>query len=416
MNDNESLTEALCNKTFKAKFIPRTYPYHIDYWLIGKGNSYVDAKRIAPIILLLAYLLPAWMLFDMSMHLEVFSHLLMSNTFTDQSRTDFIYWRIKEYWSDGAYYVFIKGFFFTPLFFLLSIHLVFAPYPRPVRFNQKNGLVYTKYMGKIWVTDWNTAAVKLWRGNNAMLPGTKTYRGIMLQIHSLDKHEQLKSRWVMLSATSSNKDNDLVIGGDPSLLYWHWLNEYMRGAVFEGDSAPEGRAKRVIPKPKIGRLPVFEALMCFRGYKFSPRIDKKALEMDKVIKTKGLYPRVEGEKLPNNPFFTWEYDFPDRVIPNKDGIIGEAEIAEKAYRDQKAKDDAEMNKQYIQSAIAKQTAQVNRARELEPILKAQGIKKSYRDYTVKKLEEALTSDTHKTPEELEFIQICIELDGYENQR
>ncbi len=62
-------------------------------------------------------------------------------------------------------------------------------------------------------------------------------------LHALDRKGQLKERWVLLSAVNSNKINDLDIGGDPSLLYWHWLDEYMRGASFEGEPPRETAIK-----------------------------------------------------------------------------------------------------------------------------------------------------------------------------
>ena len=414
MNQNEADLGPLVVKTYKAKSIPRSYPYNIDYWLIGRGNEYVDAKRIAPIILLLAYFLPAWMLLESARDMEIFTYLFTSDTFTDQTRIDFILWRLKSYWEDGSYYFFIDGLL-APLFFFFSMHLIFSPYPRPVRFNQKNGLVYTKFMGKIWVTDWNVAAVKLWRGRNVLLPGDP-YRGIQLCMHSLDRNGQLKTRWVMLSAVNSNKLDDIAIGGDPSLLYWHWLDEYMRGAIFEGELAPAGRPKKIIPTPKVGRLPILEKIMCFRGYKFSPKIDEQAVDMNKKLKTQGLYPHLKGDKLPDNPFFPWEHDFPERVIPNKEGIIGDAEIAEKEYQVRTAKEHKKAIRDSIIHDLHNRRVAVERVKELEPMVKEQGVTKSYRDYTLASLKKALASDCQKTPEELELIKLYIELGGYEAQR
>jgi hypothetical protein len=347
--------------------------------------------------------------------MEFFSYLLTSNILHFETRSDFIIWRLNSFLDKGYYGIFIEGFFLSSAFFFLSIHLIFPPYPRPIRFNQKNGLVYTKFMGKIWVTDWNIAAVKIWRGSNVLLPGAP-YRGIQLRMHSLDKHGQLKTRWVMLSATNSNKLDDIKIGGDPSLLYWHWLDEYMRGAISEGEPTPAGRPKKVIPTPKIGRLPILEKIMCFRGYKFSPKIDKQAIELNIKLKTQGLYPHLKGDKLPDNPFFTWEYDFPERVMPNKEGVIGDTEIAEKEYQVQKAIDDKKLIRQSIINDVNNRHTSIQRAKELETQVKAQGVTKSYRDYTLLKLETALASDSEKSPEELELIRLFIEMGGYENRR
>ncbi len=61
-------------------------------------------------------------------------------------------------------------------------------------------------------------------------------------------------------------------------------------------------------------------------------------------------------------------------------------------------------------------AAIERAKELAIIVKGQGVTKSYRDYTLVKLKEALSSDTQKTPEELELIKLYIEQGGYDAER
>ncbi len=318
MSENIHVDTRLAEKIYRAKSVPKSYQYNIDYWLIGRGDNYVDAKRIGPIMFISIYLFLAWFSFDIAKQLEIFSNLLTDGTFSSQTRVEYIIWRAESYLKDGYYFKLIDGIFLATMFFFLSLHFLFSPYPRPVRFNQKNGLVYTKYMGKIWVTDWNRAAIKIWRGKNVFVPWSRCFRGIQIRMHTLDKKGFLRERWVMLSAVNSHKINDLEIGGDPSLLYWHWLDEYMRGASFEGE-APSGSRNKCIPKPKIGRLPVLEAIMRFRAYKFSPKIDKQAFALDRKLKSLDAYPKFKEDKLPKNPYFTWEIDFPGREIPDAQG-------------------------------------------------------------------------------------------------
>ncbi len=317
MSENIHVDTRLAEKIYRAKSVPKSYQYNIDYWLIGRGDNYVDAKRIGPIMFLCIYLFLAWFSFDIAKQLEIFSHLLTAEPFSSQTRVEYIIWQINSFLENATYFI-IDGIFLATMFFSLSLHFLFSPYPRPVRFNQKNGLVYTKYMGKIWVTDWNRAAVKIWRGKNVFVPWSCCFRGIQIRMHTLDKKGFLRERWVMLSAVNSHKINDLEIGGDPSLLYWHWLDEYMRGASFEGE-APSGSRNKCIPKPKIGRLPVLEAIMRFRAYKFSPKIDKQAFALDRKLKSLDAYPKFKEDKLPKNPYFTWEIDFPGREIPDTQG-------------------------------------------------------------------------------------------------
>ena len=261
----------------------------------------------------------AWFCFDIASKLEIFSYLFLTEILSNDTREEYIIDSLNYFFKIGAYYQFTDGIFLATAFFFLGLHFLFSPYPRPVRFNQKNGLVYTKFMGKIWVANWNMAAVKIWRGKNVFLPGSKPFRGIQIRMHSLDRKGKVKERWVLLSAVNSNKINDLDIGGDPSLLYWHWLDEYMRGASFEGEP-PSGSRNKCIPKPKIGRLPALEAIMRFRDYKFAPSIDIKAVELDKQLKGKRLYPMFKADELPENPYFTWEIDFPEREMPNSEGV------------------------------------------------------------------------------------------------
>ncbi len=476
MKETHWLDNPYLESTYKANSIPRRFKYHIDYWLIGKSEGYVDAKRIAPIMFMLLNLVLVWFLFTIADYIELYTYLLtVTDTDSIQERLDFILRRLSNFWSEGSYYRLFFGLLLSAVFFYYSFHFLLAPYPRPVRFNQKNGLVYTKFMGKVWVVNWNKAKIKLWRGTNPFTFFLATHRAISVCLYSLDKNNHVIEHWVLLSGINNNLLDDLELGGDPCLLYWNWLNQYMQGAKFE--SQVEGKSsKRSIPDPKIGRLWLLEKLMRFRSYKFSKSIDKQAIALDAKIRTVGQYPKFIAAKVPNNPFFTWEYHYPDRQMPDADGNIppSEPEIKdpasikivaltnrlskqgieniyqhfplkelEAALLADKPKSDDELAliKLYIEAGgygykadenqviednepvlqpivedLTNNNAAIERAKELEPIVRAQGTTKSYRDYTLNKLEKALVSDTQKSPEELELIKLYIELGGYEAQR
>ncbi len=415
MNEFKQIAEKLAEKTYRAKRVHPSYSYNIDYWLIGGGKGYVDAKRIGPVMFLVVFIWLAYFSVNIFLDTEDFSYYLTSNIPSNETRFESILRRTSNFWDRGYYYRFTDGIFLAIFFFFLSIHLLIGPYPRPVRFNQSNGLVYTRWWSQVWVVDWDRAAIKIWRGKNVFLPWLANYRGITIRLHRINRKGELKERYVMLSALNSNRLDDLKIGGDPGLLYWHWLDEYMRGASFEGES-PAGSRRKCIPKPKVGRLWLLEKLMRFRAYKFPPKIDKQAIALDKRIKSAKGYPSFKEDKLPDNPYFPWEFDFPDRVIPSKEGVIGEAEIAEQEYRVQKAIDDEALIRQSREDGLNQKRTIVNRRHELETLIAAQGVNESYRDYTLKRLREALDSDVQKSPEEVELIKMFIDMGGYEAQR
>ncbi len=467
---------------YKANKIPKQFNYHVDYWLIGKGNGYVDAKKIGPIMFLILYIVLSWACLFLAYKMEDYTYLLTSNTFTGQSRLDFIQSRLTYYFENGSYNRFIFGLFLSVLFFLLSLHFTFSPYPRPVRFNQKNGLVYTKFMGKVWVADWNKTKVTLWRGTNPFTFIYSTHRALAVCLYSLDKNNHVIEHVVLLSGINNNRLDDIKLGGDPCVLYWNWLNQYMQGAKFESHVAKGKSSKKTIPDPKIGRLWILEKLLRFRGYRFSKSIDQKAIELDAKIRSVGRYPKFTVSEVPNNPFFTWQYLYPEREMPNPDGTLASEQpreitdpvqlkiieisdqLAEKGIENiyqhfrlyeleaalvsnkVKSNEEIALIKLYIeeggyqyketeeaslhalqnsdedtinQQAILeklKQQATMDRAKELEAIVKKQGITKSYRDYTLASLKKAIAADTSKSPEELELIKLYIELGGYEGQR
>jgi hypothetical protein len=237
----------------------------------------------------------------------------------------------------------------------------------------------------------------MWRGTNYTFLIPFTHRCIALRMHSLDKNGHILTRWVLLSGGNNNRLDDVALGGDPCLLYWNWLNAYMQGAVFEGVDGSNSKAKnsnknqKVIPNPKIGRLWPLEKIMRFRGYKFPKSIDQQAIALNAKLKKQQLYPSFKGDAIPNNPFFTWQYHYPDRIMPNAQGEI----IVPKTILTNPA-------------AIA--AAQLEE--ELEQKLQAQGIDNVYKHYHVKELEGALNSETPKSADEIALIKNYIKMGGY----
>jgi hypothetical protein len=60
MKETHWLDNPFLEKTYKASSIPHGFKYHIDYWLIGKGDNHVDAKRIGPIMFMALNLVLVW--------------------------------------------------------------------------------------------------------------------------------------------------------------------------------------------------------------------------------------------------------------------------------------------------------------------------------------------------------------------
>ncbi|MEM5527186.1 hypothetical protein WN093_00015 [Gammaproteobacteria bacterium AS21] len=382
---------------YQASSIHSNFKYHIDYWLIGKGDGYVDAKRIIPIMFLALFIVVAWIFLFVANEMEYFSHLFGTEILSDETRYEYVIGNLNYFYDKGRYIKLIFGLVISTIFSFLGLHYLFSPYPRPVRFNQKNGIVYTKFLGEIWVTDWDTAAIKMWRGTNYTFLIPFTHRGIALRMHSLDKNGHILTRWVLLSGANNNRLDDVALGGDPCLLYWNWLNTYMQGAVFEGVDGSNSKAKnsnknqKVIPNPKIGRLWPLEKIMRFRGYKFPKSIDQQAIALNAKLKAQQLYPSFKGDAIPNNPFFTWQYHYPDRIMPNAQGKII-------------------LPKPILTDPAAIAAAQLEE--ELEQKLQAQGIDNVYKHYHVKELEGALNSETPKSAEEIALIKNYIKVGGY----
>ena len=97
MKETHWLDNPYLESTYKASSIPRRFKYHIDYWLIGQSKDYVDAKRIAPIMFMALNLVLAWFLFILADYMEIFNHLLTSNTFPNQTRSEFVIDTLKYY-------------------------------------------------------------------------------------------------------------------------------------------------------------------------------------------------------------------------------------------------------------------------------------------------------------------------------
>jgi hypothetical protein len=327
--------------------------------------------------------------FTIGDYIELYTYLLtVLDTNSIQERIDFIHRRLAHFWLEGHYYRLFFGLILSAVFYFLSLHFLFSPYPRPVRFNQKNGLVYTKFMGKVWVVNWNKAKVKLWSGTNPFTFFLSTHRAISVCLYSLDKNNHIVEHWVLLSGVNNNLLDDLELGGDPCLLYWNWLNQYMQGAKFE--SQVEGKSStKTIPDPKIGRLWLLEKLMRFRGYKFSKSIDKQAAALDAKIKSVSQHPKFIAVKVPKNPFFTWQYLYPEREMPNADGTLTSQQESE-------ITDPVQLKIIELSTQIAKQ-----------------GNEDIYRHFSLKELEAALVSNKPKSEDEITLIKLYIEAGGYQ---
>jgi hypothetical protein len=90
------------------------------YWLIGKGkgNGFIDTKRIGPVLFLYLYVVLAWMFFYTVYKGEFYSYLLTTGTGQHFSRFEYIGWRIEGLWSRGKIWFLLDGLFFPIVYFL----------------------------------------------------------------------------------------------------------------------------------------------------------------------------------------------------------------------------------------------------------------------------------------------------------
>ncbi len=307
MNKSIYATNPLGITSYLATDIPCGLGYYVDKWLIGKADTTVDAKRISPVIwMYMKWLISALILY-MFYLMEDFSYYFFGNKFPDQSRIEFITWRIQRFYEVGAYDQLLFGLIISSILMLVALNIILARYPTPLRFNKSNGLVYYKLKGKIWVTPWSKAKIKLWRFSNTFSGSMVVERAIAVRLFSLNRKGELIERWEPISGIDNLSDsmNEQVLGGDPTLLYWHWLNDYM--------------LNKEVPEPQIGKISIFERLH-FRKYQFPKSIDVKAQALHQRLIDENLYmPAIvdtsDCAPVPNDPHFTFLEDFPHMEKP-----------------------------------------------------------------------------------------------------
>ena len=304
----------LSPETFKANKVPSKFIKYADYLLINWCPDYIDVKRIWPLIWMYIGFFFAIFLCYILYESEQYSYYLFSGGFNDETRIEVIIRRITSRYEAGRLGHFIN-LFLSPILLFFVLKLTIGRYPTPLRFNKSNGLAYTIRSRRIWVTSWNKAHIKLWRHTNNMSGGRVIERAIAVRLFSINRKGELMTRWEPISAADnmalSIKEwtadiTGTPLGGDPSLLYWSWLNAYMQGED--------------LVKPKVGKQTLFEKLR-LRKYYFPKSVDIKAVKLNQRLIEEALYPSPKEDKqqihkIPNDPYFTHEEDFPDVQRPD----------------------------------------------------------------------------------------------------
>lgn len=308
MRKSRYATSPLGVTTYLATHIPKGFGYYVDNWLIGEKQHSVDAKRISPIMWMYLKLASAFSLLFFSYIIQDFNYYFFSELY-DETRYDFISRKLNQFYniSVGGKFKILSGIIIPLLLLVMFLCIIITRYPTPLRFNKANGLVYYKLKGKIWVTPWSKAKIKLWRYSNTYSGGMVVERAIAVRLFSLNRKGELIERWEPISGIDnlSYSMNEQAIGGDPTLLYWHWLNDYM--------------LNREVPEPKIGKISLFEKLH-FRKYKFPKSVDTKAQALHQRLTDENLYvPEIidttDCSPVPNDPHFTFLEDFPHMEKP-----------------------------------------------------------------------------------------------------
>jgi hypothetical protein len=301
-------------ESYQASKIPATFTRYADYLLINWQPNYVDAKRIWPLIWLYIGVLSAIFLAYLFYEIEQYTYYFFSNISSVETRIESIVRRIEYRYEKGRTGHFI-GLFISPILLYYVLKLTFGRYPTPLRFNKANGLVYTIRGRRVWVTHWQRAHIKLWRHTNNMSGGRVLERAIAVRLFSINCRGQLITRWEPVSALDNQKltidnweitDPSKALGGDPSLLYWAWLNAYMQGEE--------------LAKPAVGKQTVLEKLRILPYY-FPKKTDAKAEKLAARLIAEQLYPTAAEDKkavrkIPKDPYFTHEEDYPD--VPRPD--------------------------------------------------------------------------------------------------
>ncbi len=306
--------DKLSPETYKATKVANKFKNYADFLIISCGSGYVDVKRIWPIIWMYMGCIIAFFLFFILFETEKHTYYLFSGIFDDETRIEAIIRRITSRYEAGRLGHFIN-LLLSPILLYYVLKLTIGRYPTPLRFNKSNGLVYIIRRGRVWVTAWDKAHIKLWRHTNNLSGGRVIERAIAVRLFSVNRRGELMVRWEPISAADNMALSikewtaDITgepLGGDPSLLYWSWLNAYMQGAD--------------LAKPKVGKQTFFEKLR-LRKYYFPKNVDDKAVKLDQRLTQEALYPSKEADnlqvqKVPNDPYFTHEEDFPDVKRPD----------------------------------------------------------------------------------------------------
>ncbi len=296
--------EKLSPESYRATGVPSTFNQYADYLLIAKGISHVDAKRIWPVMWLYVVCGLGFFLLFIFFSLEKYSYYMNLKVFPGEYILDVVIDSIARKFRKGYFgYIYIFIFLGLPLLFLYTgLRLSIGRYPTPLRFNKENGLVYFKRYGRVWVTSWDLAHVKLWRFANVYSAQRVFARGLALRLLSIDRKGEVMIRWEPVSSIDNHKLYfDEALGGEPTLLYWRWLNAYMQGEELE--------------TPKIGKQGIFEYLRLFK-YKFPKQVDEAAIKLQQQLLDQNLYPTSQKSweqprEVPLDPYFPHEEDYPD---------------------------------------------------------------------------------------------------------
>jgi hypothetical protein len=302
MSKSPYVDEPLSAAFYKANSVPSSFKKYADYLLIGWHDNYVDVKRIWPVMWLYIVCGMGIYLLTMFFLMESYSYYLWSNIADDETRLEAIIRRIVWKFNKERYSHFFFSLFIPLILLYYGLRLFIGRYPTPLRFNKKNDLVYFKRYGRVWVTSWDKGYVKLWRFANVYSAQRVFARGLAIRLLSIDKKGELLVRWEPVASIDNHSlyFNE-ALGGEPTLLYWRWLNAYMQGEELD--------------KPKVGRQGLFEKLRFF-NYKFPKSVDEQAEQLQQQLIENNLYPKPNKSwehphKVPLDPYFPHEDDFPD---------------------------------------------------------------------------------------------------------
>ncbi len=296
------MDEKLSPESYKATDVPSVFNTHADHLLIAKDDNFADAKRIWPVMWLYIVCGIGSLLLYIFWVSEEYSYYILSNISVEETRIEAISRRLFWRFENKRYGHFIFSLFLPPILLYYGLRLSIGRYPTPLRFNKANGLVYFKRYGRVWVTSWELAHVKLWRFANVYSAQRVFARGLAVRLLSIDSKGEVIIRWEPIASIDNHKLYfDETLGGEPTLLYWRWLNAYMQGEELE--------------TPKIGKQGIFEYLRLFK-YKFPKQVDEAAIKLQQQLLDNNLYPDSQKSweqprEVPLDPYFPHEEDYPD---------------------------------------------------------------------------------------------------------